>query len=129
MNIDDLTLGQVKELRAMSSLQAAPQSSIYSNLVGNYVIVRSRNEGVNAGTVKIADETGIVLTNARRLWRHRPANQNEGGAWYESVALHGLAPDYTRISEAVPEKGIVENYSFTICTTAAKSSIEGFENG
>ncbi len=94
--------------------------SIYKAAIGKYVIVRSRNEGVNAGKLVAADETGCVLKNARRLWYSKPADSKQ--AWYEGVANSGLHVD-SKVSPAVKRKYIIEDYSITECTDTAKSSI------
>lgn len=123
MNIDNLTIAEAREIAAMFATMAAPKASrITDNLIGEYVIVRSRNEGINAGYVEAADETGIVLRNARRLWYHKPADTSE--SWYEGVANHGLSSD-SKISAPVAIKAIIEDYSVTICTEKARESIEG----
>ena len=127
IDIEQLTISQIKQLAHLLS-QLAPMtvpatSLINSRNIGKYVLVRSRNEGINAGFVVAADETGIVLSEARRIWYHRPADET---AWYEGVANSGLRHD-SRISSSVIEKVIVENYSITLCTDAAKDSIRGFK--
>lgn len=120
MNINDLTIGQARELTTL--LSGAPQPvSVAASMVGKYVIVRSRNEGINAGVVEMADETGVVLKDARRLWYHRPAVSTE--SWYEGVANHGLSED-SKVSGAVARKAIMEDYSMTECTAVARQSIE-----
>ena len=91
------------------------------NYKGKYVIVRSRNEGINAGYVKDADETGIILKKARRIWYHKPADTSE--SWYEGVANHGLSPD-SKVSGVVKSKAIIEDYSITQCSKKARQSIE-----
>ena len=130
MNLDELTIGQVKRLLAMFSgmaqqNQAQPQSSDTRRLarpyLGECVIVRSRNEGINFGILTDADETGVVLKNARRIWWHKPADSNM--AWYEGVALSGLG-EGSKVSPTVSEKVIVENYSITVCDAAAAEQIE-----
>lgn len=121
MNINDLTIGQAKELAAMFSSNESPDGSIYSDMIGNYVIVRSRNEGINAGLVTRADETGIVLKEARRLWYHQPKDKSL--SWYEGVAVSGVSSD-SKLSGPVPIKAIIEDYSVTFCTPAATTSIK-----
>lgn len=98
-------------------------NGIYDSIIGKYVLIRSRNEGVNAGYVEAADATGVILRDARRLWYHRPAVESE--SWYEGVANHGLSPE-SKISAAVVRKLIAEDYSATECTEKARQSIEGF---
>lgn len=116
----DLTIGQAKELAAMFGNSAAVGSTIGKDLIGQYVIVRSRNEGVNAGIIREMDETGVVLQDARRIWYHRPADK--ALAWYEGVAISGL-DDSSKVSAAVPLKAIIEDYSITSCTPVAEKSI------
>ena len=122
MNINEMTIGQAKELAAMFGAGGeASRTNVAKSIIGKYVIIRSRNEGINAGTVVDADETGVILSGARRLWHHKPKVASE--SWYEGVANHGLSDD-SRISASVIEKVIIEDYSATICTDTAKQSIE-----
>lgn len=122
MKIDDLTIGEAKKL---ASLFNQPESNIYESMIGIYVIVRSRNEGINAGFVEQADDTGIVLKEARRIWYHRP--ENKSMSWYEGVAISGLSED-SKVSVEVPKKVIIENYSITECTDEAAKSIRGHKS-
>lgn len=123
MNIDNLTIKEAREIAAMFASMTEPKTTtkITDNMIGEYVIVRSRNEGINAGYVVAADETGVVLGKARRLWYHKPAEVSE--SWYEGVANHGLSAD-SKISAPVIKKVIIENYSMTVCTEKARKSIE-----
>ena len=62
MNIDEMTIGQAKELSQMfGSNNNTTKSVIYDGYIGKYVICRTRNEGINAGRVVKLDETGVVL--------------------------------------------------------------------
>ena len=120
MNINDMTIGQAKELAELFRSSGSPdKSNIYSAFVGKYVICRSRNEGVNAGFVEALDETGVVLKDARRLYYHKPLSENT--SWYEGVAESGLSSD-SKISSP-STKLIAEEYSLTLCTNEAKDSI------
>jgi len=96
-------------------------TSVAAHMVGKYAIIRSRNEGINAGEIIAADETGVILKNARRIWYHRPADKSE--SWYEGVANSGLSED-SKVSGAVAQKAIIENYSVTLCTDVARQSLE-----
>lgn len=125
---DNLTLGELRELMALFQQPHTEKTKgdLFGRYIGKYVICRSRNEGVNAGKVVAADETGVILEDARRLFYHKPANKNM--SWYEGVAHEGLSED-SKISGAV-EKIIVEDYSLTVCTEVAENSIRGAkENG
>lgn len=104
--------------------QAAPTTgaTVAANMIGKYAIIRSRNEGINAGVIVAADHTGVILESARRIWYHKPADKSE--SWYEGVANTGLSSD-SKVSGAVAQKAIIEDYSVTICTDVARKSIEG----
>lgn len=95
------------------------ESNLFDRYKGKYVICRTRNEGINAGFVIEADETGVILERCRRLYYHKPSNKKT--SWYEGVALEGLSDNSK--TGAIVEKVIIENYSLTICTDKAKKSI------
>lgn len=113
----------LKEFMAMIGDECSQSEApgLASSMVGKYVIVRSRNEGINAGVVEAADETGVILRDARRIWYHRPKDTTE--SWYEGVANHGLSDD-SKVSGTVSAKVIVEDYSMTLCSDSARQSIE-----
>ncbi len=90
------------------------------DLTGRFVIVRSSNEGVNSGYVVEMDETGIIISNARRLWAHAPKDKSMG--WYEGVSISGLG-EGSKVSAAVEMKVIIETYSVTTCSPEAEESI------
>lgn len=96
------------------------EDSVASRCIGKQVLVRSRNEGINAGTVVTADATGIELKNCRRLWHHKPKDKNV--CWYEGIAKTGLDKT-SKVSCTIPSKVIIEDYSATICEREAFISI------
>lgn len=122
MNLDDLTYGQIKEIAKLAcGTKQTSSSGLGNQFVGKYVIVRSRNEGINAGKVLELDDTGVILEDARRLYYHKPANKEL--SWYEGVALEGLSKD-SKVGAEVT-KLIIEDYSVTVCTKDAEKSIRG----
>lgn len=104
-----------------TAVATGSKKSLFDDIIGKYVIVRSRNEGVNCGTVVAADSTGIILEDARRLWYHKPKNASQ--SWYEGVANSGLSDD-SQISPTVDRKLIVEDYSVTLCRKDAIDSLK-----
>ena len=96
------------------------EESVASRMIGKSVLVRSRNEGVNAGIVVLADESGVELRDCRRLYYHKPKDSSL--AWYEGVAVSGLSKD-SRVSGTVDQKIIMEDYSMTFCHDSAYKSI------
>ena len=103
------------------------KSKLAESVIGKFVICRSRNEGINAGTVVEMDETGVVLSDVRRIWYHKPKDVNT--SWYEGVAVSGLSDD-SKVSCTSEIKVIIEDYSLTLCSDEAKRSILGkVQNG
>lgn len=100
------------------------QNNLLSRYIGQYVICRTRNEGVNAGEVVALDETGVILKDARRLYYHKPSDTKL--SWYEGVAISGISQD-SKLSAPV-EKVIIEEYSLTVCSEKAKLSIISAKN-
>lgn len=96
--------------------------TIASLMIGKFVIVRSRSEGINAGTVVVADESGVMLKNCRRI--HYMAPKNKSMSWYEGVSLSGLSED-SKVSPTAENKTIIEDYSMTTCSKDAEASIMG----
>jgi len=126
MNIDEMTIGQAKELANLfgNTGKQTSVSSILKDAIGKYVIVRTRNEGINCGKVFQADETGVIIEDARRIYYHKPKDSNL--SWYEGVAESGLHSD-SKISGTVSRKYIIEDYSLTICSEEAEKSLRSHE--
>jgi len=110
-----------EELTGNSTTDTPKSEALQSCMVGKYVVVRSRNEGINAGYVVVADSTGIVLRDARRLWYHKPIKKEV--SWYEGVAEYGIS-EQSKLSCKVNTKVIVEDYSMVLCSDAARETIE-----
>ena len=127
MKIDQTELEVSGVVYVRKDSQAEPEvvnwtgeESVASRMIGKFVIVRTRNEGINAGTVVIADETGVELRNCRRIYYHRPKDTSL--SWYEGVAVSGLA-SASKVSGTVESKVIIEDYSMTLCCIEAEKSI------
>jgi len=99
------------------------EKTIASMMIGRSVIVRSSNEGINIGKVELADETGIILTDCRRLYYHKPKDLKL--SWYEGVAMSGLNKN-SKVSGTVDRKVIIEKYSMTECNDLIYQQILNF---
>jgi len=117
-------IGGVKYVPADSvknrTVKFKDEETLASRMIGKNVIVRSNNEGINAGTVVLADETGVELKNARRIWYHKPINKNL--SWYEGVSISGI-DEGSKVSGTVELKIIIEDYSMTLCGDEAFKTI------
>lgn len=121
MNIDDLTLGQFKELARLLDLTG--KAGPVSDKIGKYVIVRCRDAGVHAGILVSSSGRSCSLKQSRRLWYWKPAN---GAAFLSGVATHGLDPS-SKVGEPVAID-LTENCEIIECTNVARASISGAKN-
>ena len=126
MSKDKLVVNGIEYIKAESAVTEivnfTGKKSVATRMVGKAAIVRSRNEGINAGIVVLADETGVELKDCRRLYYHKPKDVSL--SWYEGVATSGLA-DSSKVSGTVKTKVIIEDYSMTECNADAYKSIMG----
>ena len=109
MMIDDVKYVREDAVKS-ETVEFTGEETVASRMIGKNVIVRSRNEGINVGTVVVADDTGVELKNCRRLWYHKPKDVNL--SWYEGVANSGIHSD-SKVSATVESKFIIEDYSMT----------------
>ncbi len=123
MSNETIELNGIKYVKAneiKETVEFTGEETIVSRMIGKKVICRSRNEGINAGIVVLADETGVELTSCRRLWYHKPKNKSM--SWYEGVSKSGISED-SKVSETVEQKVIIEDYSLTTCSDDAFNTI------
>ena len=80
MDINNLTIGQAKELANMFGNQSQSEGINFG--IGKNVIIRTYSAGVWCGTLAQKSGNEVVLTGARRMWR-----------WWakESISLSGVA--------------------------------------
>ena len=69
MNIEELTLKQLREIAAIVNPQTAQPTTTPHPFVGQKVICRCYSAGVHAGTLVSANGTEAQLTDAIRIWK------------------------------------------------------------
>lgn len=121
-DIDNFTLGQLKQIAALVNNQIAPTQSTAHPFIGKYVIARCYSAGVHAGTVVSVDGENAVLADSRRLWSWKAK---------DGVALSGVAQTGVqsgcKIDVVNPEIYLTGICELIPCSTAAKESIDGFK--
>lgn len=117
MNIDDLTIGQAKELAALFGINTA-QPAFDNGMIGKYVIVRCRDAGVHTGKLESHQGRECVLVESRRLWYWKAAK----GAFLSSVATDGLS-DESKIGKELARIHLTENCEIIQCSPEAERSI------
>jgi hypothetical protein len=123
INIKDLTLGQLDELRALLGIlpATAPKSSDNGDpAVGTYVIVRCRDAGVHAGEfVSHPADRIVVLKNSRRIYYW------SGAASLSELAVYG-AKNVSECRFGVLDQEnhpLLDACEIIVCQEAAKGMI------
>lgn len=120
MNINDLTIGQAKEL---ASLFGNSTATIDNKMIGKYVIVRCRDAGVHAGVLESYNGREAVLTESRRLWYWAC----EKGAFLSGVAMYGLS-DESKLGAPLSRIHLTETCEIIECSPAAEESVRSKTN-
>lgn len=91
MNIDELTIGEAKELACLFGKKETASSGINCcTLTGKKVIIRTQSAGVHYGELSEKNGKEVILKSARRLWYWKTANK---GISLSEVANAGLSKD------------------------------------
>lgn len=118
MNIDELTIGQAREIARMFAAET-PQAKIDNGMIGKYVIVRCHDAGVHAGVLLDYNQREAVLGDSRRLWYWKPAN---GAAFLSGIAAEGL--DVSSKIGAPIKVHLTETCEIILCSDKAARSIQ-----
>ena len=97
IDINNLTIGQAKELASIFGA-AHPQQSSLNSMVGKKCVIRTYSAGVWFGEIAVKSGNEVIVKNARRMWKWWA----EEGISLSSVALHGVKRDQSKIVESVP---------------------------
>jgi hypothetical protein len=118
MNIDDLTIGQAKQLAAMFAAQVASESApeLDAHLIGTPVIIRTYSAGVHFGIHDGRKGPEIRLKDARRIWYWNKAFT------LSKIAVDGLGED-SKLSVAVPEIVLTECIEVIPCSKTAANQL------
>jgi len=117
MNIDELTLGQIREIQALA-LGGSTGSAKPHPFTGAYVIARCYAAGVHSGIVISVDGDNVILGCSRRLWSW---NAQEGLA-LSGVAQHGIKSD-SKLDVVNPMIYLTGVCELIPCTDVARESI------
>ena len=118
LNIDDLTIGQLKQIQAMAF--SGKDTAMTHPFIGKYVIARCYSAGVHAGEVVSVDGENVVLKNSRRLWSWKAKD----GVALSGVAQFGVKSD-SKLDVVNPEIYLTGVCELIPTTTAAQETING----
>lgn len=96
MNINDLTIGEAKELARLFSGNSSDNSGSLNSMIGKKCIIRTYSAGVHYGELVEKSGKEVILKNARRLWYWK----TKGGISLSEVANSGVHKD-SKICESV----------------------------
>lgn len=114
MDIENLTIGQAKQLAALFG-QVSGGAKPCGQL-GKYVVVRTYSAGVHIGVLRERAGKEVVLGDARRLWSW------SGALTLNEVATAGVGSG-TKIAEPVPEISLTEAIEIITCTEGAEKNL------
>lgn len=123
MNIKELTLGQLDELKPYLNKEAAKPEQCKEGLslhVGQKVIVRTYSAGVWYGLLTQKAGKEVILVNARRMWEWKCKKSIS----LSGVAIHGVDHSGSRIAGPVDSVWL-EAIEILQLSDSAKQSIEG----
>lgn len=75
MNIEDLTIGQAKQLAAIFGQPESSAQTGLSAMIGKKCIVRTYSAGVWFGEISKKSGNEVIVKNARRMWQWWPPSQ------------------------------------------------------
>lgn len=116
MNIDSLTISEVKQLAAMFAGQSAAPARVPGD--DRAVIVRSRDAGVQFGYLDSYEGSTVHLRNARQMWSWTAA---EGGTLLD-CATHGVKSG--KFSATCPAVTVIGACAIIYCTDRAVQTLE-----
>ena len=122
INIEELTIGQAKELATLFSAPQQQQPGLNS-MIGKKCVIRTYSAGVWFGEVAEKAGNEVVVKNARRMWYWHAAESISLSA----VALHGINQNKSKIVAAVPTVWL-EAIELIPASDKAVASIEGAAN-
>ncbi len=117
MNINELTIGQAKEL---TSLFGCAQSKEHP-FIGKYCIARCYSAGVHAGEVVSVDGENVILKNSSRLWSWKAKD----GLALSGVAQNGIDSGKSKVDATNPDIYLTGVCELIPCSKKSKKSING----
>lgn len=123
MDINELTIGQAKELASLFSNSSKNCDPSLNEMIGKFVIVRTYNAGVWFGLLVEKAGKEVILSDARRMYQWWAAESISLSA----VALYGIKQDKSKIIEAIPSAWM-EAIEILPCSDISKKSLMSAPN-
>lgn len=129
MNINDMTIGQAREIAAMfGSGFATPEITAIESVdltftphIGTKCIIRTYASGVFFGTVTKQSDRAVEIADCRRLWKWRA----EKGISLSDVAVYGIDASKSRICATVLTMTVLDVLEIIPASADCIKSVEG----
>ena len=108
-------------IQELAALLRCDQSQNEHPYKGKYVLVRSSDAGVHAGTVESVEGSTVRLKNSRRLWYWKCLK----GAFLSGVATNGIDDNESKIGELLPDMYVLGCCEIIEVAPFAKGTIDG----
>jgi len=123
LNINDLTLGQAKELASLFCGAQAALPSAPHPMIGKHVIARCYAAGVHAGEVISVDGENVMLKDSRRLWTWKAKD----GVALSGVAQTGLKEGAGKVDVMNPQIYLTGVCELIPTASGVKESINAYK--
>lgn len=119
MNIDDLKIGEVKQLIAMFG-NKQESTATFTPHIGKRCIVRTYASGVFFGTVTAQEGRMVEIQNCRRLWSWKALD----GISLSAVAVNGVDAKNCRFPVATDSQTVLDALEIIPATAKSCASID-----
>ncbi len=127
ININDLTIGQAREISEMFPPSASPKNvipkrcTIGADLIGSDVLVRTNTAGVHFGTLAEFDGELVRLEDSRRIW-----------SWEKAFTLSEISKDglggSSKLSCTIANIILIGAIEIIPCSSSAASCMRGIKS-
>ncbi|MDO6966946.1 DUF6948 domain-containing protein [Rhizobium alvei] len=124
MDINELTIGQAKELAAMFGAATQQASGTFTPHIGKRCIIRTYASGVFFGEVAAQDGRMVEIKNCRRLWSWKAKE----GISLSAVATNGVSGSTNKFSPTVPTQTVLDALEIIPASDAAIASIDAIKD-
>lgn len=118
MNIDNLTIGEARQIAALFGNGGAEPT--FTPHIGKRCIIRTYASGVFCAEVVAQSGRMVELRNSRRLWSWKAADSIS----LSSVAVGGVDGRACRFPEVVPSMTVLDALEIIPASDAALASID-----
>lgn len=118
MNIDNLTIGEARQIAAMFGSNGAEPT--FTPHIGKRCIVRTYASGVFCAEIVAQSGRMVELKNSRRLWSWKASD----GISLSAVAVNGVEVGSCRFPVAVPNMTVLDALEIIPASDGALASID-----